>query len=150
MFRSTSPQAASVESCISFDSRNQALQIAFQHTVKLQRLPRGNPQGAVTELIAQIQMPEQLRRGQLATGDPDPHHEAVLTLALHAARWAGSLVTIVLLIDPVMLQQLDTSLAEIRLAVHQFLRDRARQVVAFGLHPLDRASFVFAGHRYHP
>ena len=128
------------------DAADRFFQVALQHAVQLQALPRGDAQRGVADLVAQIELGQQLVAGQLAAGNLGADHEAVdfvaaCTAAFGAAAGAG--VAIVLLIGAVMLQQLGAVLAEMVVAVDQLRADVAAQVVAARLDDLDRTEFFF-------
>ena len=64
--------------------------------------------------------------------------------AVHSS--AGACIAVVLLIRPVMLQQLNAGLAEEVVAVAQLGADVAAQIIALDLEDFDRTEFWFVGH----
>ena len=102
------------------DPLHEGLQVALHHAVVLDRLPRGEPDRAVAHLIAEIDRREQLVGRQLAARHARPDHERDLASAFGA--FLGlPLLTVVLLVGAVVLEQLDTRLAESRGPVDEFL-----------------------------
>ena len=73
--RSTSPQAASVDSRASLIWRIVVCKIVLQDAVELKFLAGRDPQRAVAERLGQVVAGQELVRTQLAADDPDPNHE---------------------------------------------------------------------------
>ena len=102
--------------------------------MQLQPLAAGDPQRGVADLVAQIELGQQLIAGQLAAGNLGADHERVglgrlAFVPLGAA--GGTRVAVVLLIGAVVLEQLDAGLAEEVVAVVQLLGNLAAQDSCF-------------------
>ncbi len=57
------------------DAVDRLLQVALQHAVQLQALAAGDPQRGVADLVAQVELGQQLLAGQLAAGNLRADHE---------------------------------------------------------------------------
>ena len=122
------------------DPPDGVLEILLQHAVQLQALPRRDAQRGVADLVAQIELGQQLVAGEPAAGDGGADHEAVeLGLGRAVDAGFGAALAVVLLVRAVMLEQLRAGLADELVAVEQLLGDRAAEVVACRLGDLDRA-----------
>src|SRR5690606_14977042 len=115
------------------DAVDRLLQIRLGDAVKLQSLARGDAERAIADFVAQVEFSEQLLAGQLAAGDGGADHEHV-GLAVSAA-----VVSIVLLVGAVVLEELNAALAEEVVAVDKLFGDFAAEIVAGGLEALDGA-----------
>ena len=104
-------------------------QVRLPHAVNLQVLPRGQPQVAVAQLVAKIEVRQELLAGKSSGGNDRAEHEAVGRLPGGLARLAQvpPLVAIVLLIDAVLPQQLRGLVAEVVASVGQLLDIRPRR-----------------------
>ena len=141
--RFTSPQAASVVSCTSLMRWIVVLEVRLQHAVQLQALPRGDAQRGVADLVAQVELGQQLVAGELAAGDGRADHEAVeLGLGRPVDAGLGPPLAVVLLVRAVVLEKLGAVLADELVAVAQLLGDRAAKVVARRLGDFDGAQLV--------
>ena len=114
---------------------HEGLEVALHDAVVLDRLTRGEPDRAVAHLIAEIDRREQLVGRELAAGNARPDHKRDLTDAL-GSLLGLPLLTVVLLVRAMVLEQLDARLTESWGAVSQFLGDVAGQIVAGDLRQL--------------
>jgi len=95
--------------------------------VQLQRLTAGEAEGRTAHFVAQVQFGQQLPAGELAAGHFRADHETVRFAALARLARGGPVVTVVLLVRAVVLEQLLVGLAEAVVSVQQFLRDGSRR-----------------------
>jgi hypothetical protein len=123
---------------------HEGLEVALHHAVVLDRLPRGEPDRAVTDLVAEVHRREQLVGRQLAAGHAGADHERDLANAL-GPLLRLPLLAVVLLVGAVVLEQLDARLAEAGGPVNEFLGDIAGQIVAGDLRQLDGGGFWRGG-----
>ena len=66
------------------DASDGFLEVTLQDAVQLQALPRRDPQRGIAQLIAQVELGQQLPAGQLAAGNLGADHEAVDFVAANA------------------------------------------------------------------
>ena len=110
------------------DSLDQAADAALGDAMELERLARGDAQGAVGETAGELVVHQVLRGGDDAPGLTRAHHDGVFFARL-------ALIAVVLLVDAVELDELLVVAAEaVRFRVGQGLPNRARKVRLFGLH----------------
>ena len=129
----------------------QLLQVFLHHAVQLQPLPAGDAERGVAQLVAEVDLGQQLVGGQLPAGNAGADHEHVRLagLSLHPIGPGGAAgVAVVLLVGAVELEQLATVLAEVIVLVDELLADHAAKVVAFELDGLQGTQLFGAiGHR---
>src|SRR5579871_3271244 len=63
---------------------NDVTQTLLQDAVQLQTLPVGDAERPVSQLIAELQLGEELPGGEFASREPRPHEKAVLAFAISA------------------------------------------------------------------
>ena len=112
------------------DALHQLPQAALHHAVKLKTLPRGHPQGLVAVLLAQAIVGQvHLRRHHAARNAAANHKHVLLALLPH--------ITVILLINPVKLQELlIISIEHLRLRIIQRHPNIPRQRRIFRLDDL--------------
>ena len=113
------------------------------HDVVLNALPSGEPELVVGERRHPIEG-EPLVVGDDASGDRGSHHARVVQRELELGARAAD-VAVVLLVDPVELQQQFGVVVEVVAVVREFLADRPAEVVA---RELD--GFGVGAHRCNP
>src|SRR5207247_7321608 len=123
---------------------NLRLEIALEHAVELVALARRDAQRAVAVAVRQLVDGEVLRAGEHAARQLAANHELVRRLAVGAAPLAA-LVSILLLVRPVELEELSARIREVVGAGGELLREMPAQSAALLLHLLDRAE-RFVGH----
>ena len=122
--RSTSPQAARVDSRASLIWRIVALQVVLQDAVELELLAGRDPQSCRCRCVwARWSQARYWSARQPAADDPDPHHELVGRLLALFLQLPAE-VAIVLLVGPVELEDGGGILAEVRRAVMRPRRPR--------------------------
>ena len=127
-------------------------QVVLEHAVQLQALAAGDSQRGVADLVAQVELGQQLLARQLAAGNLRADHERIGLdrLAFAAVDPAGgACIAVVLLIGAVVLEQVDARLAEEVVGIPQFLADRSAQIVALDLGDLDRILLGLISHVGH-
>ena len=123
------------------------LQIRLEHAVQLQPLPRRDAKCGVADLVAQIELVEQLPAGELAAGDFGPDHEDEGLLLLPVLHYRpASHVPVVLLVGAVELQQHFTRFAEVIVRIHHLWANIPSQKTALVLDGFNRAGLTGFGH----
>ncbi len=124
------------------DPGNRSLEIVFHDAMQLQALPRGDPQRGIAHFVAQIEFSQQLIAGEPAAWNFGAHHEGILFPVL------ASLVAIILLVNSMVLEQLDTAFSEEVILIGEFLGDFATQILAAYFKLFDGTYFGFFGHSF--
>ena len=119
----------------------------FDHPMELKPLSRRHPQGSITVLVADIQVIQKLSSGDLAPRNAGAHHEDVL---LSPGGPVGILcfarVTVILLVDPVILDEMLGIFAKFMI-MQKFFGKRPAKLVAGFLDHFHMAAFQFIRHR---
>ena len=124
MFRRMSPHPPRWSARLR-DAADRLDEVRLPHAVNLQVLPHGQPQSPLPSDSQRSRCAQQLLAGKASAGNDRPQHEAVFPLLRRPARLAKPppLVAVVLLIDAVLPQQRRGVVAEVVVAVRQFLND---------------------------
>jgi hypothetical protein len=124
------------------DLADQCLEVAEHDAVELDRLPGRETNGSVAEAPREPVEHEVLLRGHHAARDAASHHAGVgalgLALALRRPR-----IAVVLLVDPVVLDDVQVGVGELRrVGIGKGLGEMAAQVFAVLLLRLDLGGFL--------
>ena len=118
------------------DAADRLDEVRLPHAVNLQVLPRGQPQRAVAKLLGKDRgCANSCSLESRPAGTTVAEHEAIVRLPGRPARLAQlpPLVAVVLLIDPVLPQQLGRVVAEVVAASANSLGNPPAQTVALSL-----------------
>ena len=111
------------------DPLDRRLEIPFHDAMVLNALSGCQPHGAVGQFVSQIDLGQHLGCGELAARNARPHHKRDLAGAL-GPLLRLALLAVILLVGAMILEQLNTSLAEAGGAVDEFLGNVAGEIVA--------------------
>src|SRR5262249_18311 len=111
------------------DALHAGLQVALEDAVELEVLPGGDADRAVAPAVCYLVVSDVAVGAATATGDAGPDHQLVVAVQAAPARLLA-LVAVVLLIDPMKLQDLDVGLVKRRRVLGQLAGDRAAQSAA--------------------
>src|SRR5262249_50998310 len=111
------------------DGLHAALQVALENTVELEVLARRDANRAVAPAVGDIVVRDVAVRADLAAGDAGSDHQLVVAVEAALARLLA-LVAVVLLVDPVELEDMDVGLVEHGGVLSKVVCDRAAQGAA--------------------
>ena len=111
------------------DPRDGLLEVAFEHAVELEVLARRHPQRSVGPLLTDVVVGDVCIRRHDAARNPGPDHQLVVLVEALGPRLLAA-ISVVLLIDPMELEQLLGIVTERRRVFDELLFDEPPQVVA--------------------